>query len=108
MRFLFILLLSVTSSFSQNWELQTIKDEFGDPTDEKRYIAKVMGTFNNSAQTGARAILFLEYNPIYDEFLKSIGRLTFRLYEYSNNPADLYRAYQNVELALKTKDRLQT
>ena len=104
MRVLFILLLSVSSSFSQNWELQTIKDEFGDPTDEKRYIAKVMGTFNNSAQTGARAILFLEYNPIYDEFLKSIGRLTFRLYEYSNNPADLYRAYQNVELALKTKD----
>lgn len=102
MKYVFVIIIISSFSYSQTWKLETVKDEFGDLTNRKTYKLKINGTFNNSAQSGSRAILYLEYSPEYEDFLESIGRLSFSLYEYSNNPADLYRAFQNVELALKT------
>jgi hypothetical protein len=104
MKYVFVIILISSFSFSQTWKFETVKDEFGDPTNKKTYKIKINGTFNNTAQSGSRAILYLEYSPEYENFLESIGRLSFSLYEYSNNPADLYRAFQSIELALKTQN----
>jgi hypothetical protein len=98
---LLLLILFPTICFPQGWKKKQVLDEFGDATNLKTHQVKVIGSFDNSAQTGSRAILFLEYDPRYSEYRKSIGTLSFQVYEYGNNPADFYRKSRTISLALK-------
>lgn len=106
MKYIFLITIIIFSniSHSQQWNYNSIKDEFGDDTNQKQYQIKLIGTFNNSAQTGAKAILILSYVDDYYEFDNSYGKLRFDMYEYSNNPADFNRQFHEIELALKNSD----
>lgn len=99
-----ILSLIFFSAYSQQWSYNTIKDEFGDDTNKKEYQIKLIGTFNNSAQTGSKAILFLSYTPGHNDYNDSYGSLTFEVYEYNNNPADFNRRFYEMEVALKNSN----
>ena len=100
-----IITLSIQNSFSQNWEYKDVYDEFGDKTGGKIYSTKVIGTFDNSAQSGSRAILYLSLiSSKYYDWDQSIGTLRFEVYEYDNNPADFYRNSKTLDLNMKNAE----
>ena len=101
---LFVIVFISQYSYSQSWEYKELVDEFGDKSGVKRYTLKVIGSFNNSAQVGSKAILYLSFNGGYSEYDESIGDLRFKLYEYNNNPADFYRKHNTLNVSMKNNN----
>jgi len=104
MRYFIVITMITNFCFSQGWEKKQLLDEFGDKTNEYRYQLKSVGSFDNSAQSGSKAILYLSFDSSYSEFIKSINSLNFEVYEYNDNPADFYRSYETLSVALKNKN----
>lgn len=104
MRYFFAIAMITNFCFSQGWKKKQLLDEFGDKTNAYRYQLKSVGSFDNSAQSGSKAILYLIFNSSYSEYIKSINSLSFEVYEYSDNPAEFYRSYETLYVALKNKN----
>lgn len=57
MKYLLVVFMAINLCFSQGWEKKQLLDEFGDKLNIYEHQLRVVGTFDNSAQSGAKAIL---------------------------------------------------
>lgn len=89
------------STEASSWEVITITDEFGDPTDEKALRCTFEGSFSNTATSSSdlRVVVFL-VNPNEWVHLPSDCGFAFRLFEYGDHIATYSRSD---ELILKVK-----
>jgi len=100
---LFVLISQLT--YSQKWEKTFIKDEFGKNTTNKEYSLKTLGRFNNSAQQGAKSTLILSIEENQFDSCKELPLYVyFQVVEYSSHRANLYRKYDELNLAVKTSN----